>query len=104
MRNGKVFFITIEVTPKPSHSRYGEVDGAFAACWVNEPTARLAESTAREGIEDADWDIVELDQLREIVREEYLNHPEGLELYDQASLDGLVITFNTWPVGGDEDA
>ena len=98
-----MFFITFEVTPKPSHSRYGEVDGAYASCWVNEPTAAIAESVAREGIGRVEWDVVELDEVREVVREEYVEQPEGLELYDQASLDGLVITFHTWPVGGDED-
>jgi len=98
-----VFFITLEVSPKPIHPRYGEVDGAFASCWVNEPTAALAESVAREGIAEAHWDVVELDELREIAREEYREHPDGLELYDQAALDGLVITFHTWPIGGDDE-
>ena len=99
-----MFFITLEVSPKPIHPRYGEVDGAYASCWVNEPTAALAESVARAGVDEANWDVVELDQLREIAREEYLEHPDGLELYDQAGLDGLVITFHTWPIGGDEEA
>jgi hypothetical protein len=98
-----VFFITLEVSPKPIHPRYGEVDGAYAACWVDEPTAALAESAARESIDGAQWDVVERDELREIAREELLDHPEGLELYDQATLDGLVITFHTWPAGGDDE-
>ena len=97
-----MFFVTLEVTPKPSHPKYGEVDGAYASCWVNEPTAALAELVAREGIGSAQWDVVEFDELREVVRDEYVEHPEGLEHYDQASLDGLVITFHTWPVGGDQ--
>jgi hypothetical protein len=91
------------VSPKPSHLRYGEVDGAYAACWVNQPTATLAESAARQGIDHAEWDVVERDDLREVLREEYCDHPEALERYDQASRDGLAITFNTWPVGGDEE-
>ena len=99
-----MFFITLEVSPKPSHARYGEVDGAFASCWVNEPTPTLAQSVTREGIEAHHWDVVELDELREVAREEYLEHPEALALYDQASVDGLVITFHTWPTGGDQEA
>jgi hypothetical protein len=98
-----VFFISLELAPKPSHARYGEVDGAFASCWVNEPTPVLAESVAREGIEAQGWDVVELDEFRAIVREEYVEHLERLALFDQASVDGIVITFHTWPLGGDQN-
>jgi hypothetical protein len=42
--------------------------------------------------------------MREVSREAYLEHPEGLELFDQARIDGLVITFHRWPVGGDDDS
>jgi hypothetical protein len=72
-----VFFITLEASAKPSHPDYGEVDGAFASCWVNEPTAGLAEAVAREGVEANGWDVVELDKVREISRAEYADHPEG---------------------------
>ena len=96
-----MFFITLEAAPKPTHARYGEIDGAFVSCWVNEPTAHLAEQVARAGIDSAGWDALVVDERRSVIREEYIEKPEALEYFDQASIDGLVLTFHTWPVGGD---
>ena len=79
------------------------VDGAFVACWVNEPTADLAEQIARAGIEAAGWDALDLDECRSVERDAYLGKPESLELFDQASIDGLVLTFHRWPIGGDTE-
>jgi len=96
-----MFFITLEASPKPSHERYGAVAGAFASCWVNELTSDLAEQAVRAAIEANGWDALDLDECRVVTRQEFIEKRESLELFDQASIDGLVITFHTWPVGGD---
>jgi len=98
-----LFFITLEASPKPGHLEYGHIDGAFVSCWVNEPTRDLAEGATRAEIESAGWDVVELDECRRVIRDEYLENPDALEHFDQASIDGLVLTFHTWPIGADED-
>jgi hypothetical protein len=98
-----VFFLTFEVTPKPSHPRYGELDGAFASGWSTEPTASLAAAVARSAAEGIGWDFVALDEVRLVTREEFVSDHERLELFDQASMDGLVLTFHTWPVGADDE-
>jgi hypothetical protein len=68
---------------------------------VNEPTAALAEQVVRATIEEAGWDALDLQECRLVSREEFIDKPRSLGLFDQASLDGLVITFHTWPLGGD---
>ena len=98
-----LFFVTLEASPKPSHPRYGETDGAFVSCWVNEPTAELAQIVARTSAEANGWDVVDLDECRRVVREEFVEKPESLALFDQARIDGLVLAFHTWPVGGDDE-
>jgi hypothetical protein len=98
-----LFFLTLKASPRPDHPEYGEVDGAFVSCWVNEPTCHLAEAAARAEIESAGWDVLELDTARNVTREEYLDKPESLALFDQACIDGWVLTFHTWPVGADEE-
>lgn len=98
-----LFFITLEASPKPAHAEYGTIDGAFVSCWINEPTAHLAEDVARASIESAGWDALELDECRLVSRQEFVENPEALKLFDQASIDGWVLTFHTWPVGGDND-
>jgi hypothetical protein len=79
------------------------VDGAFVSCWVDEPTADLAEHLARSRIEAAGWDPFQVDERRPVEREEYLQKPESLALFDQASIDGWVLTFHQWPIGGDPE-
>ncbi len=98
-----MFFLTFEASPKPSPPRYGEIDGAIVSWWANEPAAELAQAGARAMADAHGWDFVELDELREGVREEYLASPDRLELFEQAAIDGLVLTFHTWPVGGSEE-
>ena len=95
-----MFFLTFEASPKPSSPRYDEADGAFVSCWANEPTASLAEAGARAMAEAHGWDFVSLDECREVVREEYVEYPDRLERFDQAVIDGLVLTFHVWPIGG----
>jgi hypothetical protein len=97
-----VFFLTFEVTPKPSHPRYGELDGALVSGWSTALTASLAEATARSAAEENGWDFMELDEIRLVTRDEFLGNGNGLKLFDQATMDGLVLTFHTWPVGADE--
>src|SRR5256885_5445520 len=48
---------TEDAHPKPTHPDYGEVDGAFAAAFVNESIAGAAEAAARAFIEEAGWDV-----------------------------------------------
>ena len=98
-----MYFVTIEASPKPNRPDYGEIDGAFVSCWVNEPTAQLAEQVARAGIEAAGWDPLVLDECRSVERDEYVEKPDSLELFDQASSDGLVLTFHQWPIGGETE-
>ena len=98
-----MYFLTLEASPKPSHNRYGEVDGAYVSGWVNEPTPELAESAARSAADAHGWDVVALDEIRLVSRNEYIADPERLARFDQASADGLALTFHTWPVGRDEE-
>ena len=72
-------------------------------CRANEPTAELARAGALATTDAHGWDIVEWDEVRAVVREEYLDYPDRLELFDQAIIAGLVLPFHTWPVGSDQE-
>lgn len=56
-----MFKFTFVAYPKPSHPRYGEVDGAYATVFVKDPVAASADVAARELVDEALWDIEELD-------------------------------------------
>jgi len=99
-----MFFFTFVAHPKPTHSKYGVIDGAYVACWVAEPVEDIAEHTAREAIEVQGWDVDELDEGYPVSIDDYELGSESRERYEQAVTDGVVLTFHTWPVGApDED-
>jgi hypothetical protein len=93
-------YFRYEASPQPSHPHYGELDGAFINCWVNEPTASLAESVACAAVDEAGWDIVDCEESRHVDREEYLDS-DSLEYFDQAITDGVVLVIHSWPIGGE---
>jgi len=38
-----------------------------------------------------------------VTREMQAEHPEGMEYFEQAEIDGEVLVFHTWPVGAPDD-
>ena len=99
-----MFFFTFLAHPRPSHSQYGAVDGAYVACWVAEPLESVAELLAREAIEGLDWDVEERDEGYPVSIDDYERGSESRERYEQAAIDRVVLEFHTWPVGApDED-
>jgi len=101
----RVHFLVFEAHPKPAHVDYGRVDGAFVSVFVNEPVPAAAEAAARTFIEEAGWDVAQLDQSYPIELESFPVGDPSRERFEQALIDGIVVTFNRWPVGApDEDS
>jgi hypothetical protein len=98
-----VHFLVFLAHPKPSSDDYGSVDGAYVSCWVNEPVASAAELVARQFIDDAGWDIQELDEAHPISENHYSASDPGREKADQARIDGIVVTFHVWDVGAPDE-
>jgi len=100
-----VYFLSFEAHPKPAHPDYGRVDGAFAAVFVNESVADAAEAAARSFIEEAGWDVGELDASHPVELASFPPGDPSRERFEQALIDGIVVTFHQWPVGApDHDA
>ena len=94
-----MYTFTFITHPKPSHRRYGEVDGAYATVFVNDPVAESAGAAARGLIEDAGWDVEELDDWGPMNPGDDAPGTEWAEHYAQARQDGICAVFHTWPVG-----
>jgi hypothetical protein len=91
-----MYFIIIEATPQRTHPRHDEFAGAFAACWVATDDPAVAESEARSVLADAGWEARTVDEHHPVQRERYLGDAERLRCYDQALIDGVCISLNTW--------
>jgi len=98
-----VYFLVFEAHPNPAHPDYGRVDGAFAAVFVNESIPSAAEAAARAFIEEAGWDVAELNESHPVELDSFpADHPSR-ERFEQALIDGIVVTFNQWPLGVPDD-
>lgn len=100
-----MYFLVLEARPRHTHSEYGVIDGAFASCFVDAASAKAAELSARTLLSEWCWGIEALEEApRWIDRTELEGNAQSLERFDQACVDGIVVTLNTWPVGApDED-
>ena|SRR5687768_14396837 len=94
----------LSATPKPSNNAYGETDGAFAACFVSTDDPEEAEAEARALLETIGWDTDELEEVKAVSRDQYEGDAAALEHFDQAIIDGIVITLHMWPVGAPDEA
>ena len=98
-----MYFFSFEVFPKHTNPEYGRVDGAFAAVFVNDSVQRAAETAARDLIEEAGWEIDGLDDVRPVTLDSFPLGDPNRDKFEQALVDGIVVTFHQWPVGAPED-
>lgn len=98
-----MYFVMLEASPKPTNSAYGKTDGAFAAMFVNEPIQAAAEAAAMAFVEENGWDVIELSEAYPVELDQYPLGDPSRDKFEQALLDGVVATFNTWPVGAPDE-
>jgi hypothetical protein len=98
-----VYTFTFIAHPKPSHPEYGVIDGAYATVFVNDVIAESAEAAARALIDEAGWDIEELDDWAPMNPGDDAPGTAWHEYYAQARQDGICALFNRWPVGAPEE-
>jgi len=98
-----MYFVMLEASPKPLHPAYGKTDGAFAAVFVNESVHAAAEAAATAFVEEHGWDVIEVNEAYPVEIDQYPVGDSSRDHFEQALLDGVVATFNTWPVGAPED-
>jgi hypothetical protein len=94
-----MFFLTFEARPKPSHPAYDEVGGALAAVFVNEMVQGAAEAAAREFMDEAGWDVGELDKAYAVELDAFPQGDRSRARFEQALKDGIAVTYHAWPVG-----
>ena len=107
-----MFFLTFEVRPKPSHPVYSEVGGAVAAVFVNEVVQGAAEAAARESMDEAGWEVGELDKAYPVELDAFPQGDRSRARFEQALKDGIAVTYHAGPVddadvddlGGDDGA
>ena len=89
--------------PRPDSNEYGETDAAWASCFVKTTDLVEAEMRARAFLADAGWDTELLEESKLVSREDLAGNVDALEKFDQALIDGVVVTLHSWDVGAPDE-
>ena len=98
-----MYWVMLQTHPRPDSDDYGQKDAAYASCFVATMDAAEAEERAREALAEHGWDSDELEDGRVVTREDYEDDPDTMEKFDQAMIDGVVITLHSWDVGAPDE-
>jgi len=83
----------------PGSDSFATCSGAAVNAWVVAPTEQQALAIASQEIRDAGWCIESIEAVFTITRDNYSDDPTGLEYFEQALVDGVVLVFHTWQDG-----
>jgi hypothetical protein len=98
-----MYWLMLHAHPKPDSEDYGTVDAGWASCFVNSDDVAEAETRSRELIAEHGWDSEEIEEAKPVRREEYHDNLDSLAKFDQALVDGAVITLHVWDVGAPDE-
>ena len=93
-----IYYLMAEAVPHHDNPESKEYSGAYINCWVKAATPKDALHKAKEYICEGHWSFVKLEDIFTVQRERYLNEPDSLEAYDNASRYGFDAIFYTWPI------
>lgn len=95
-RRSKIYYLLIEGKPFPDNPESKEVTGAYINCFVKAEGRPQAKAKAAEYINSEGWDVINIEEIRVVRREGYLDIPESLEGYDSAEEYGAGAIFYRW--------
>jgi hypothetical protein len=99
MQERPLYVVTYEARPSPGSEDFATCSGAAVNVWVEAATEQQALFIASQEIHDAGWLIDSLESVRPITRPDYSEDPTGVEYFEQALVDGVVLVFHTWQEG-----
>ena len=74
----------------PHEKRYA---GAYVDCYIKDQTVTNALYVAKGWIVENGWEVIEIEEQREITLEDYADDAEGREFFQQALRDGEVFAY-----------
>lgn len=92
----QIYYLFIEGKPYPDNPESEEVSGAYINCFVKAKGIADAKAKAIEYISSEGWEVENIEKIKIVNRERYLDVPESLEGYDSAIEYGVGAIFYTW--------
>jgi hypothetical protein len=90
-----VYAITVEVLP--TEETFYVHGGAYINVFTTDSTEAAALATARREVTDAGWAVKAVTNVTWVTRRDYADNPTGLEYFEQALIDGVVLVVHSYP-------
>ena len=100
-----LYLVTIEAVPNAGTDDFREYGGAYVNVYVRETSDAAALALAQREIAESGWTCTVIESVAYVTRDDFTSEDDGLESFEQALIDGVVLDFHTFPIGAeDEDA
>ena len=96
-----LYVVTVEASPLPGPD-FESVGGAHINLYIAAATEPEALDIASREVAEAGWRFDSLDQVTWVTRADYTDDDSGLEYFEQALIDGIVLVIYSYPPDGDE--
>lgn len=98
-----LYLITIEALPAPGSEAADHYGGAYINAYTTEGSEAAAIEAASREVSEAGWQSRAIERVEFLNREDFSEDPEGLEYFDQAQIDGIVLVIHTFPNTPDDE-
>ena len=92
-----IYVVTVEASPIPGSDRFLEFGGAYINVYTTSQTEAEAIVVATAEIREAGWQLDAVDDVNWATRDDFEDAESGLEYFEQALLDGVVVVVHIFP-------
>ena len=96
-----LYVVTVEASPLPGPD-FESTGGAYINVFTTASTEAEALGIASREVAEAGWRFDSVDQVVWVTRANYTDDTTGLEYFEQALIDGIVLVIHSYPPDGDE--
>ena len=72
-------------------------NGAYVNVYTTDSSESQAKATAMKALASAGWRCLDITGVARRTRQDYVGNADGLEYFEQALLDGIVLVAHTFP-------
>jgi len=92
-----IYVVIVEASPPPGSDKFFEFGGAYINVYTTSQTEGDAIAVATAEVREAGWQLDAIDGVNWATRSDFPDIESGLEYFEQALLDGVVVVVHTFP-------
>ncbi|MGO4221085.1 hypothetical protein AB4Y64_04420 [Lysobacter sp. TAF61] len=95
--------VMVDALPEPGTQAFAGYGGATINVYTTELSEQAAVAIAARKVAEAGWQLQAVDETFLLTRPDLVNAtPEGVDYFEQALLDGVVMVIHTYPATPEE--